>query len=247
MNNQSNQQNHYLRWTKVERWQHWILAISFGVLAVSGFALKYPESWWAFPLVIMEEGFGGRGLLHRVAATAFLALSVFHLGYLGLTRRGREIFRAMLPILRDVRDARENFKYLLGRKVEPPAYDHFSYIEKLEYWALVWGTVVMSVTGLLLWFESVALSFLPLWAMDIMTAIHLYEAWLATLAIFVWHFYAVIFNPEVYPLNTSMVTGLMSEREMALEHGRELARLRKQTTQEVAEPSATETGQRETA
>lgn len=232
MNDRRNQQAHYLRWTKVERWQHWILAISFSVLAITGFALKYPESWWARPLVLMEAGFGGRGLLHRLAATAFAALSVFHLGYLILSARGRNIFFAMLPVRRDVRDAWENCKYLFGRKAEPPAYDHFSYIEKLEYWALVWGTIVMGVTGALLWFENFALRFLPLWAMDIMTTIHLYEAWLATLAIFVWHFYAVIFNPEIYPLNTSMVSGLISEREMALEHGRELARLKKKEAEE---------------
>ena len=222
----------YLRWTKVERWQHWILAVSFIVLALTGFALKYPESWWARPLLAMEGSFGGRGFLHRLAATAFAALSLFHLGYLLLTPRGRALVLAMLPTLRDAREAWENVKYLLGRRAEPPAYDHFSYIEKLEYWALVWGTVVMGVTGALLWFENLTLRFLPLWALDIMTAIHLYEAWLATLAIVVWHFYSVIFNPEVYPLNTSMINGLISEREMALEHGRELARLQTQAAGE---------------
>jgi hypothetical protein len=42
----------------------------------------------------------------------------------------------------------------------------------------------------------------------------------------VWHLYAVVFSPEVYPLNMSMVDGRMSEAEMEKEHGRELARLR---------------------
>jgi cytochrome b subunit of formate dehydrogenase len=114
---------------------------------------------------------------------------------------------------------------LTGRRDTPPEFDHFTYMEKLEYWALVWGAVVMALTGFLLWFETLALKIFPLWMMDVFTVIHLYEAWLATLAILVWHFYAVIFNPEVYPLNQSMIDGMMSEEEMQREHGRELARL----------------------
>ena len=85
--------------------------------------------------------------------------------------------------------------------------------------------VIMGVTGAGLWFEWLTLKFLPLWWIQIFTTIHYFEAWLATLAIIVWHFYAVIFNPEVYPLNTSMVSGWISEHHMAIEHGRELARI----------------------
>jgi hypothetical protein len=43
--------------------------------------------------------------------------------------------------------------------------------------------------------------------LDIATSIHLYEAVLATLAIVVWHFYSVLFDPDVYPLNTAFLTG----------------------------------------
>ncbi len=35
------------------------------------------------------------------------------------------------------------------------------------------------------------------------TAIHFYEAVLATLAIVVWHLYWVIFDPDVYPMDAS--------------------------------------------
>jgi hypothetical protein len=37
--------------------------------------------------------------------------------------------------------------------------------------------------------------------------VHLYEAILATLAIVVWHFYGVIFDPDVYPMDTAWLTG----------------------------------------
>lgn len=234
MNNNNNKE-YFLRWTRVERWQHWILAISFSILAITGFALKYPDAPWLRPFLVFEEYFGFRGWLHRAAALVFTGLSFFHAGYLFFSARGRSQLKALSPTRQDFRDFWQNMQFLRGKRHTPPEFDRFSYMEKLEYWALVWGTIVMAVTGFLLWFETFALRVFPLWMLEVFTVIHLYEAWLATLAIFVWHFYWVIFNPEVYPLNQSMVDGMMSEREMEREHGRELARLRQQEESESTE------------
>lgn len=221
----TNDNREFLRWTLSERIQHWTVAISFALLAVTGFALRYPEAAWAKPLLIFEGSFGLRGLLHRTAAVVFIALSLYHVSYLLLTKRGRALLKSVWISRTDWTDFWQNLRYFLGRRSNPPAFDHFSYVEKLEYWALIWGSLVMTITGLLLWFDQIALTIFPLWMFEVFTAIHLYEAWLATLAIFVWHFYFVIFNPEVYPLNTSMISGSMNEHEMEREHGRELERL----------------------
>ncbi|MDZ7267545.1 MAG: cytochrome b/b6 domain-containing protein [candidate division KSB1 bacterium] len=221
----NNNQQYYLRWTRNERTQHWILAVCFIVLAITGFALRYPEAAWVQPLLLLEEQFALRGWIHRIAALVFVGLGIYHVGYMLFTARGRTLAKALLPVRQDLDDFWQNVRFLLGRRSAPPPFDHFSYMEKIEYWALVWGTVVMAITGFLLWFEGLALQFLPLWMMEVLTVIHLYEAWLATLAVMVWHFYSVIFNPEVYPLNLSMIDGRMSEEEMRREHGRELARL----------------------
>jgi hypothetical protein len=95
-----------------------------------------------------------------------------------------------------------------------PSYPKFNYAEKAEYWALVWGTVVMAVTGVALWAHNLMLEYLPKWFTDVATAIHYYEAILATLAIVVWHFYAVIFDPDVYPLKWTVLTGRASAHEV---------------------------------
>ncbi|MDZ7289082.1 MAG: cytochrome b/b6 domain-containing protein [candidate division KSB1 bacterium] len=236
MSNQNNNLQYYERWTKVERYQHWILAVSFIILVITGFALKYPEAAWVQPILLLEGEFALRGWIHRIAAVVMVVLAFYHVGYMIFTPRGRYLLKALAPGRQDLVDFRDNAKFLLGKRSTPPEFDHFSYMEKAEYWALVWGTVVMASTGFFLWFENLALKIFPLWMMDVFTVIHFYEAWLATLAIFVWHFYYVIFNPEVYPLNKSMIDGLMSEREMEREHGRELARLRAQAegTEEIA-------------
>jgi cytochrome b subunit of formate dehydrogenase len=88
----------------------------------------------------------------------------------------------------------------------------------MEYWALVWGTIVMANTGLMLWFKVGVGNLVPRWWLDVATAIHFYEAILATLAILVWHLYQVVFDPEVYPMNWAWFDGKMSVELYSHEH-----------------------------
>jgi cytochrome b subunit of formate dehydrogenase len=113
----------------------------------------------------------------------------------------------MIPKMRDGREALSGFAYNLGLGEVPPERSAHSYIEKSEYWAVVWGAVVMAGSGLLLWANNLAMTFLPKAWLDVATSVHFYEAVLASLAIVVWHFYSVIFDPDVYPLNTAFLTG----------------------------------------
>jgi adenylate kinase len=89
----------------------------------------------------------------------------------------------------------------------------------MEYWAVLWGTIIMGVTGLMIWFKLGTTLWLPRWSIDVATTIHYYEAILACLAIVVWHFYHVIFDPDVYPLNRACVDGRVSAEWYAEEHG----------------------------
>ena len=216
----------YLRFTAGERLQHAVMALSFLTLAYTGFALKFPGSWWAVPLTAFGEGESLRRAIHRGAAVAMVAVCLYHVVYLSVTRRGRDQLVAMLPRLQDLRDCVQMVRYYLGATDTPPAFARFSYAEKAEYWALVWGSVVMSVTGFMLWFENTTLQHIPRWGLDLATTVHYYEAWLAALAIVVWHFYFVIFSPRVYPMSLVWWNGHMSEDEMAHEHPLELDRLR---------------------
>jgi len=77
----------------------------------------------------------------------------------------------------------------------------------MEYWAFLWGAVVMTLTGFLLWFNNFTLRHFPKWVSDASTAIHFYEAILATFSILLWHFYMVIFDPDVYPMDLAWITG----------------------------------------
>src|SRR5262249_11426457 len=143
---------------------------------------------------------------------------LYHVCYITFTRDGRKALRDSLPSRRDFLDLIKNLSYYLGRTSEKPRFARFGYAEKAEYWAVVWGTIIMGLTGLMVWFKVGVFGFLPRWFIDIALAIHFYEAILATLAILVWHFYFVIFDPDVYPLNWAVVDGRMSAEQFKEEH-----------------------------
>jgi len=180
---------------------------SFFVLVWSGFALKYSGHWWARPLLTWEASFTFRGWIHRGAALVMLAAFAFHFVHLTINRRARACILGMLPGRHDLTELRDKVLWMLGRRAEPPHAPALGYAEKAEYLALLWGTLVMAVSGFILWFENWSLTYLPKWTTDVATIVHFYEAILASLAILVWHFYFVIFDPLVYPMDTTWLTG----------------------------------------
>lgn len=218
----------YLRMTLHERLQHMVLVVSFVVLVVTGFMLRFPEAWWVVALRgVSDRAFDWRGIIHRVAGVIMLAGGAWHVWYLAFTRPGRSLLLDLLPRWRDVVDPWRVLKYNLGLAPDKPAFGRFSYIEKVEYWAMVWGTLLMGVTGAILWFDNTSMNLFSKLGFDISRTIHYYEAILATLAIIVWHFYFVIFNPDVYPMNLAWLTGRMSESEMLEEHPLQLEEMKK--------------------
>jgi hypothetical protein len=155
-----------------------------------------------------------RGIIHRVAAVVMVLASLYHVYYLLVVPRGKQLLRDILPVRQDLTDAIGVLKYNLGFSKTKPSFARFSYAEKAEYWALIWGTIVMTLTGIILWFENTFLGILTKTGWDISRTVHYYEAWLATLSILVWHFYFVIFNPDAYPVNLAFLKGTITEEEM---------------------------------
>lgn len=210
------------RLTLNERIQHFTLVVTFTILVITGFALKFPDAWWARPLVWIESGYAVRARLHRIAGVLMMLAAVYHLAYLFGTQRGRAQFRLMQPCRRDLGEAWEMVTFNLGLRPHRPRFHRFTYVEKLEYWAVMWGTVVMAGTGFIMWFQTVVLKRWPLLVIDLASVVHYYEAWLATLAVLVWHFYSVIFRPDIYPMSQVWLTGKITGEQMAKDHAAEL-------------------------
>jgi cytochrome b subunit of formate dehydrogenase len=192
--------------TVPERIQHAALMITFSLLAWSGFALKFPFSWWAYPITLLG-GEEPRRSFHRAAALFFVVVGLLHVGYMLFDRKGRERLKALLPARRDLADPLRLFLFNLGLSDARPLLARWSYIEKAEYWALVWGSGVMVATGTVLVFHNAALTALPLWVIETSRVIHYMEAILACLSILVWHLYWVVYDPDVYPMNWAWLTG----------------------------------------
>lgn len=186
---------------------HWGVMLSFPTLVYTGFALKFPGQWWAQPLLLWEKHVAFRGWLHRVAAVILVAATVYHLIHIAVNRRDRAFLKAMLPRWSDVTGLLHKVRYNLGLAKDEPTFEKFNYAEKLEYWAFLWGTAVMALSGFLLWFNNFTLRHFAKWTADAATAIHYYEAILAAFSILLWHFYLVIFDPIVYPMDTAWLDG----------------------------------------
>jgi cytochrome b subunit of formate dehydrogenase len=206
------------RMSENQRWQHLILLSSFIILVITGFALKFPNSWIA-ELLGNGNGEKLRSITHRVAGVILIAAGIYHIFYLAMTKEGRRLICDFAPRPKDAFDAWATMRYYLGLGGEKPKFSRFNYAEKAEYWALVWGTALMAVTGVMMWANVSTGNLLARWWVDVATAIHFYEAILATLAIIVWHFYQVFLDPDVYPMNWAWWDGKMPVEHYRHEHG----------------------------
>jgi formate dehydrogenase gamma subunit len=204
-----------LRMNFSQRMQHAVLAISFIILAITGFALKFPDSWVS---KLMGSHEGIRSWSHRVAGVVLLVAGAYHIWYILATREGRKLVKDLVPVPKDLKDVTDNARFLAGLQKDKAKIGRFGYAEKMEYWAVIWGTIIMGATGLMIWFKMDVTRFLPRWAVDVATTIHYYEAILACLAIIVWHFYHVIFDPDVYPINWAALNGKVSKHWQEDEH-----------------------------
>jgi cytochrome b subunit of formate dehydrogenase len=211
-----------------QRWQHLALLTSFIILVLTGFALKFPESWFADLLGMGEHV---RSIVHRVAGIVLIAAGFYHVFYLAIADEGRRMLRDIAPAPKDLTDVFGTMRYYLGLGGTRPKFGRFTYGEKAEYWALVWGTALMGLTGVMMWAKVWVGNLLARWWVDVATAVHFYEAILATLAIIVWHFYQVFGDPDVYPMNWAWWDG-----KMPVEHYRHEHELDTESVQESGPP-----------
>ena len=204
-----------VRMTTNQRWQHLILLMSFIILVFTGFALKFPDSWFAEVLGMGEHL---RSIIHRIAGVILIGAGIYHVFYIAAFREGRRLIRDLAPEPKDGLDAMRAMLYHLGLSRNKPKFGRFTYGEKAEYWALVWGTALMGLTGVMMWAKVWVGNLLARWWVDVATVVHFYEAILATLAIVVWHFYQVFGDPDVYPMNWAWWDGKMPVEHYKEEH-----------------------------
>lgn len=226
------------RTTPHQRVQHWLLAIFFILLALTGMPLKFADSDWAASIVRMLGGLAIARDLHRIAGVILIAVFLYHVAYLfGVAiqcrranrRAGRNesLFRMalqypMVVTVKDVRQFGQLFAYLLLPNRKRPAFGQYNFMEKFEYWAVFWGMPVMGLTGIALWAAGWIAQNFSGRALNFAFIIHSDEAFLAFIYIAVVHMFYVIFAPSVFPLSRGTLSGQAPAGEMAEGHRQRL-------------------------
>lgn len=215
----------YQRWDIHQRIQHWLMLISFTLLAVTGLLIKYA---YYPPAQTLAGIFGSFEILFNVhlgAAVLMIISALYHLIYLAAKAGGRKLRLTMLPQWQDIKDLVNNFFLFIGRAEKGPSFGKYSYKEKVDYLAEYWGTPLMILTGLILWFPGTAARLLSRQVIESAHFAHQGEGILAILVIFTWHLYSVHLSPDFFPMNRVWLTGKISRETMEHEYPGELARL----------------------
>ncbi|MBI5954986.1 MAG: cytochrome b/b6 domain-containing protein [Chloroflexi bacterium] len=218
---QSPQEKVYVRFDLVQRLQHIVFLVSFTVLGFTGLPQKFPLSPISLGIFKVLGGIEATRLVHHTSAIVMMIVSVFHVLEVLYRIIVLRTPISMIPWISDAVHVYEDVLYYLGLRKHKAYYGRYSYAEKAEYLALLWGTIVMGLTGFMMWNPISTLRILPGEAVPAAKAAHGGEAILAVLAIIIWHFYHV----HIKHFNKSMFTGKLSHEEMEHEHPAELAHL----------------------
>jgi cytochrome b subunit of formate dehydrogenase len=211
------------RFTKRHIVNHWIMLVTFVGLVITGMPQKFADAAWAKGIVLIIGGVERVRFLHHVLGTIMALQLVWHALESVWLHFVRRVGMPMIPGVADVRDFVQQVKFNLGMEKQPPRMDRYGFAEKLEYLALVWGTAVMVLTGLLLLYPVRWSSLFPGEVILAAKAAHGGEAILAFLSILTWHVYFV----HLRHWNTAIFTGKLDAEAYAEEHPLELARLRR--------------------
>jgi len=206
-----------------QRVQHMLLFLTTLVLALTGFAQMYYNSWGFY----VAEALGGQDLLigiHLATAVVLGGLVAYHFAFYGVQYVVRRAMGDPVPLSimfskKDATDLFQSLKYMVGRG-DPPAYGKYDYAQKFDYWGIYWGMIILGVPGVFLWaYGYDFLNGLPF-------VFHTDEAVLAVLFLMVFHFYQTHFNPRYFPMNKVFWTGEVSEKDMKKEHPLEFERIK---------------------
>jgi cytochrome b subunit of formate dehydrogenase len=223
----------YQRFDRYHRILHAVMMASFLGLAFTGLPLLFSDTGWAAVLARLEGGFRAAGILHRVFAVLLITCFTFHV--MRLLHRlyvqkdlgilwGPE---SMVPQPGDLLEMVRHLRWFL-RLGPRPSFDHFTYWEKFDYWAVFWGMAIIGGSGLMLWFPGLFSRLLPGSLFNIALLIHREEALLAVGFIFTIHFFNSHLRPEKFPMDTVIFTGRVTREELREERPAEFERLVKE-------------------
>lgn len=215
----------FTRFSLSQRLEHVVQIIAFLALCVTGIPQKYNGAPWADGMIGAMGGIDVVRGVHRTFGGVLCAETVYHAFAVLYVMVAKKARWSMMPGLKDLRDAAQMVLFFLGWRRERARFDRFDFRQKVEYLALIWGTVVMIATGLVMWFPIEATRYISGEFIPAAKAAHGGEGLLAFASILMWHMYSAHLSPDVFPFDTTIFTGKISEERMKHEHPIEYERI----------------------
>lgn len=209
------------RFTAAQRWEHAVLLLSGLVLLLTGLPQKYRDLAISQDLLSTPERVELIRQIHHIAAIVLMLEALYHFGRIVYLMAKRRLPGDLLPTWQDVRDAWHMLQYLLFLRNDKPKFGRYNFEQKVTYWFIFFGILIMGVSGLIIWFPIQFTRFLPGGVVPAAKLAHSTEAIVIAIFIIVWHVYHV----HVERMNLSMFTGRLSEEEMRTFHEKEYERL----------------------
>ncbi|MGE5124013.1 MAG: cytochrome b/b6 domain-containing protein [Acidobacteriaceae bacterium] len=204
-----------------QRLEHFLFLLSFTVLGITGLVQKFSAYQFSDSLIYLLGGIETVRQIHHYSAIVMMIVSGYHVLVLAYKVFVLRVRWSMLPVIEDIQHVIQDVGFFLGLRKHRGYYGRYNYAEKVEYLAVVWGTIIMGLTGFMMWNPLSTTRLLPGDFIPAAKAAHGAEAILAILAIIIWHFYHV----HIKHFNKSMFTGKLSHNEMVHEHPAELAQI----------------------
>ena len=220
---------YYIRFDKYQRIEHIVFLVAFSILGITGLIQKFSQAPVSQAILSALGGIEVTRQIHHIAAVVMIIVSVYHIIAVLYKLMVIRVSWTMMPVIEDFKHLYVDVMYFLGLRKHRAYYGRYNYAEKVEYLAVVWGTVIMAITGFMMWNPLVTTQLLPGQFIPAAKAAHGAEAVLAVLAIIIWHFYHV----HLRHFNKSMFNGKLSEHEMAEEHPAELAEIKANLPREI--------------
>jgi cytochrome b subunit of formate dehydrogenase len=211
-------QREFVRFSVSQRLEHLLTMVCFGALLLTGLPQKFNDASLSIWVVNSFGGIDNVRLVHRVFASVFIFSGVYHVGAISLSIVRGKFNLSMAPTLRDFTDALVMLRYSVGLSNSKPRFGRYDYRQKFEYWGIVYGGVIMIISGLTLWFPTYATRILPGEIVPAAKEMHAGEALLALLVIVTWHMYSVILSPAHFPGDWSIFTGKIPHEKLKEEH-----------------------------
>ena len=207
-----------VRFSPLARFEHLAVLVLFVALLVTGLPQKWPALEASRSVIDSVGGIHAARYLHRICGIVFSLLLVVHLARVIVGVITRRMQPTMLISAQDFRDTVGSLRYYLGYADSPPRVGRYDYRQKFEYWGMIFGSLVMVVSGFVLYYPIFFSRLLPAEVIPACKVMHSQEAMLALSIVIVWHMYDTHLNPDVFPFDPSIFTGKMSKERLRHEH-----------------------------